>query len=75
VFFLLTVKFLAEILVAVAGVPTAVVFECPFPVEGSVTLHGREAGEKHAGVGVEVDGEDLGGGDVASNVTGGGWKT
>jgi hypothetical protein len=66
---------MSEILVSIASVSLVEVIKRPLAVVGSVSIHGRKARNEFTRGGVEVGGSDLGGGDVASDVTGGGWKT
>jgi hypothetical protein len=75
VLLLLSVEFLAKIVLAAAGVPAVEVVERPLAVEGTVLIHGRKVGNELAGGRIEVGGEGLGGCDVASHVAGGGWET
>jgi hypothetical protein len=71
-FFLLPVELLAQILIAGAGVSFVEVIEGAFAVGVSIPLHGHKERNTSAEDGVEVGGQELGGGEVTTDVRGGG---
>jgi hypothetical protein len=75
VFFLLAVQLLAQVLVTGTGVSPAESFKRALAVGVPISLHGDEEKSARSGDGVEVGGQELGGGDVAADVRRGGWKT
>jgi hypothetical protein len=56
-------------LLAVAGVAALVLIIRALAVGGAVSIHGFKVGDKGAGAGVAVGGEELGGGTVAADVS------
>jgi hypothetical protein len=69
VFLLLAVELLPKILLAVTGVAALVVIVRALAVGGAISIHGSKVGNKGAGDGVAVAGEELGGVTVAADVS------